>query len=190
VKEELRKAIEDLSELEAERTLAFIADHRGRDPEIDFFENAPEADEPLTRDEERASTRPGRTTTAVTPCRSNTSGASSMTARWRVEITRPARRDRHRIDPPVRPPILDALDRLVDDPRGGDLLKPRGPQTRASVSATRAFCCDSTATNAPSSCSPRTPTRARLPRLTRHQLREPTPQVASKPTVTPPPRVT
>ena len=51
-KEKLRKAIEDLSELEAEQTLAFIADHHGREPVIEYFENAPEDDEPLTPDEE------------------------------------------------------------------------------------------------------------------------------------------
>jgi hypothetical protein len=50
-KEKLRQAIEDLSELEAERTLAFIARHRERDPMIEVFENAPEDDEPFTEEE-------------------------------------------------------------------------------------------------------------------------------------------
>jgi hypothetical protein len=51
-KEKLRQAIEDLSELEAEQTLAFIARRREPDPVLEFFNNAPEVDEPLTREEE------------------------------------------------------------------------------------------------------------------------------------------
>jgi hypothetical protein len=50
-KEKLRQAIEDLSELEAERTLAFIARRRDRDPMIEAFENAPEDDEPFATEE-------------------------------------------------------------------------------------------------------------------------------------------
>jgi hypothetical protein len=47
-KEKLRQTIEDLSELEAEQTLAFIARHRV----LEFFNNAPEDDEALTPDEQ------------------------------------------------------------------------------------------------------------------------------------------
>jgi hypothetical protein len=53
-KEKLRKAVEDLSELEAEQTLAFIARRHERDPVIEFFENAPEDDEPSTPEEDRS----------------------------------------------------------------------------------------------------------------------------------------
>ena len=57
-----------------------------------------------------------------------------MTAGWRVEIARPARRDLRRIDPPVRTRILDALDRLVGDPPAGNLIKLRGrPDSRLRV---------------------------------------------------------
>jgi hypothetical protein len=51
-KEKLRQTIEDLSELEAEQTLAFIARRRERDPVLEFFSNAPEDDEPLTPEEQ------------------------------------------------------------------------------------------------------------------------------------------
>ena len=53
-KEKLRQAIEELSELEAEQTLAFIADRRGQDPVLEFFDNAPEDDEPLTPEEAKS----------------------------------------------------------------------------------------------------------------------------------------
>ncbi len=54
-KEGLRQAIEDLSELEAQRTLAFIARRRDdRDPMIEAFENAPYDDEPTTPEEDRS----------------------------------------------------------------------------------------------------------------------------------------
>jgi hypothetical protein len=54
-KDKLRQAVDELTELEAEETLAFIARRREeRDPVLDFFNNAPEVDEPLTP-EERAS---------------------------------------------------------------------------------------------------------------------------------------
>jgi mRNA interferase RelE/StbE len=49
-----------------------------------------------------------------------------LTAGWRVEITPRARRDLHRIDPPVRQRITDALDRLVADPPTGDVVKLTG----------------------------------------------------------------
>ncbi len=51
-KDKLRQAVEELSELEAEQTLAFIAHHRERDPVLEAFQNAPEVDEPLTPEEE------------------------------------------------------------------------------------------------------------------------------------------
>jgi hypothetical protein len=51
-KEKLRQAIEDLSELEAQQTLAFIARRRQPDPVLEFFNNAPEDDEPLTPEEQ------------------------------------------------------------------------------------------------------------------------------------------
>ena len=54
-KEQLRPAIEDLSELEAEQTLAFIARrHDDRDPMIAAFEDAPDDDEPTTPEEDRS----------------------------------------------------------------------------------------------------------------------------------------
>lgn len=54
-KEKLRQAVEELSELEAEQTLAFIARRREHDPVLEFLNNAPEVDEPLTPEEEEAS---------------------------------------------------------------------------------------------------------------------------------------
>jgi hypothetical protein len=51
-KEKLRQAVEELSELEAEQALAFIARRREPDPVLKFFENAPLDDEPLTPEEE------------------------------------------------------------------------------------------------------------------------------------------
>jgi len=53
-KEKLRQAIEDLSELEAQEMLAVIADRRGRDPVVEFFESAPYDDEPSTPEEDRS----------------------------------------------------------------------------------------------------------------------------------------
>lgn len=53
-KEKLRQAVEDLSELEAEDTLAYIARRRERDLVLEAFDNAPLDDEPVTADEERA----------------------------------------------------------------------------------------------------------------------------------------
>jgi hypothetical protein len=53
-KEKLRQAIEDLSELEAEQALAFIARRRDHDPMIEAFENAPEDDEPFTDEDATA----------------------------------------------------------------------------------------------------------------------------------------
>jgi hypothetical protein len=53
-KDKLRQAVEELTELEAEQTLAFIARRRERDPVIEAFENAPIDDEPFTDDDERA----------------------------------------------------------------------------------------------------------------------------------------
>ena len=50
-KEKLRQAVEELSELEAEQALAFIASRRDHDPVREFFDNAPEVDEPLTPEE-------------------------------------------------------------------------------------------------------------------------------------------
>lgn len=54
-KEKLRQVVDELSEPEAERALAFIADRRDRDrdPVIAFFEDAPEDDEPTTPEEDR-----------------------------------------------------------------------------------------------------------------------------------------
>jgi hypothetical protein len=53
-KDKLREAVEELTELEAEEALAFIAHRRERDPMIEAFENAPLDDEPLTEEDERA----------------------------------------------------------------------------------------------------------------------------------------
>jgi hypothetical protein len=53
-KEKLRQAVEELTELEAEQTLAFIARRRDRDPMIEAFENAPYDDEPTTPEEDRS----------------------------------------------------------------------------------------------------------------------------------------
>lgn len=51
-KEKLRQAVEELSELEAEQTLAFIARRHEQDPVLELFGNAPEDDEPLTPEEQ------------------------------------------------------------------------------------------------------------------------------------------
>ena len=54
-KEKLRQAVEDLSEREAEQTLAFIARRRDdRDPMIEAFDDAPHDDEPTTPEEDRS----------------------------------------------------------------------------------------------------------------------------------------
>ena len=50
-KEKLRQAVDELTELEAEETLAFIARRRQRDTVLEAFQNAPEVDEPLTPEE-------------------------------------------------------------------------------------------------------------------------------------------
>ena len=60
-------AVQELTVLEAEDTLAFIARRREQDPVIDAFENAPLDDEPITRkkswasDEARETYRRGET---------------------------------------------------------------------------------------------------------------------------------
>jgi hypothetical protein len=51
-KEKLRQAVDELSELEAERMLEIITRRRERDPMIAAFEDAPEDDEPSTPDED------------------------------------------------------------------------------------------------------------------------------------------
>jgi hypothetical protein len=53
-KDKLRQAVDELTELEAEETLAFIARRRDLDPVIEAFENAPIDDEPFTEEDERA----------------------------------------------------------------------------------------------------------------------------------------
>lgn len=53
-KDKLRQAVEELTELEAEDTLAYIARRRERDPVLEAFDNAPLEDEPITEEEERA----------------------------------------------------------------------------------------------------------------------------------------
>src|SRR3954449_8030488 len=53
-KDKLRQAVDELSELEAEETLAFIARRRERDPMIEAFENAPDDDEPTSAEEDRS----------------------------------------------------------------------------------------------------------------------------------------
>ena len=53
-KEKLRQTVEELTELEAERALAFIARRRDSDPVLEFFENAPIDDEPTTPEEDRS----------------------------------------------------------------------------------------------------------------------------------------
>ena len=53
-KDKLRQAVDELTELEAEETLAFIASRRERDPIVEAFENAPLDDEPFTEEDERA----------------------------------------------------------------------------------------------------------------------------------------
>jgi len=51
-KDKLRQAVEELSEPEAEQTLAYIARRRERDPLLELFENAAEDDEPSTPEED------------------------------------------------------------------------------------------------------------------------------------------
>ena len=53
-KEKLHQAVDDLAELEAEETLAFIARRRESDPVVELFENAPIDDEPSTPEEDRS----------------------------------------------------------------------------------------------------------------------------------------
>jgi hypothetical protein len=53
-KVKLRQAVEELTELEAEQTLAFIAGRHDHDPVVEFFDNAPIDDEPTTPEEDRS----------------------------------------------------------------------------------------------------------------------------------------
>jgi hypothetical protein len=53
-KEKLRQAVEELTELEAKQTLAFLAGRRAHDPMIEAFENAPYDDEPSSPTEDRS----------------------------------------------------------------------------------------------------------------------------------------
>jgi hypothetical protein len=53
-KEKLHQAVDELTELEAEKTLEFITRRRGRDPLIAAFEDAPIDDEPTTAEEDRS----------------------------------------------------------------------------------------------------------------------------------------
>lgn len=46
-----------------------------------------------------------------------------MTPGWSLRFTPPARRDLKRLDRPVQRRILDALDRFLGAPRGGDIRK-------------------------------------------------------------------
>jgi hypothetical protein len=50
-KEQLRQAVEELSEAEAAEALQILARHGKRDPVIEFLDNAPLDDEPETEDE-------------------------------------------------------------------------------------------------------------------------------------------
>ena len=50
-KEKLHQAVDELSELEAEEALAFIARRHDPDPVTELFEKAPEDDEPFTPEE-------------------------------------------------------------------------------------------------------------------------------------------
>jgi mRNA interferase RelE/StbE len=56
-----------------------------------------------------------------------------LTPSWSHRIASPARRDLKRLDPPVQRRILDALDRFVADPRGGDIRKLDSVQWRLRV---------------------------------------------------------
>jgi hypothetical protein len=51
-KDKLRQAVDELTELEAERMLELIARRRERDPLVALFEDAPEDDEPSTPEED------------------------------------------------------------------------------------------------------------------------------------------
>ena len=154
-KEKLRKAIEDLSELEAEQTLAFIADHHGRDPVIEYFENAPEDDEPLHA---RGQSKPRRGLGAVQARRRR--AARRHPARARID-RRLARRNRaagptgsapHRPTSTTHASWTHSTAWSATHPPATS-SSFAAAQTRVSVSATGAFCCDSTATGEPSSCS-------------------------------------
>jgi mRNA-degrading endonuclease RelE of RelBE toxin-antitoxin system len=46
-----------------------------------------------------------------------------LTAAWRYEVTPTARRDLRRLDPPIRGRVLQALDRFVQNPKVGDVVK-------------------------------------------------------------------
>ena len=49
-----------------------------------------------------------------------------MTDAWRYEIAPTARRDLRRLDRPIRGRVLQALDRYVQDPKVGDVVKLTG----------------------------------------------------------------
>ena len=49
-----------------------------------------------------------------------------MSADWRYALTSRATRDVRQLDPPTRRRILEALDRLAEDPYQGDLRKVEG----------------------------------------------------------------
>jgi len=53
-KDKLRQAVDELSELEAEKMLEIIARRHERDPMIAAFEDAPDDDEPSTPEEDRS----------------------------------------------------------------------------------------------------------------------------------------
>ena len=56
-KEKLRRAIEALSETEAQKALEYIVRRRERDPLTELLDNAPEDDEPTTPEEEEEGVR-------------------------------------------------------------------------------------------------------------------------------------
>jgi hypothetical protein len=113
-KDKLRQAVEELSELEAEQTLAFIASRREIDPVIDASENAPADDEPFTVDDERALDE-GREAYRRGETFSSTTSAANLAERqpWRLTFSAPARRDLRRLDPPIARRVLAALEQLV-----------------------------------------------------------------------------
>src|SRR4051794_17746273 len=118
-KEKLRQAIEDLSELEAEQTLAFIAPSRDdHDPIIAAFEDAPDDDESTTPEEDRNPPRPG--SSATTRSRSENSSASSVERRLahRDHASRAARPQT------PRPASLTARDRRAPRACGRPVERP------------------------------------------------------------------
>jgi len=56
-----------------------------------------------------------------------------LSAGWSWQIAPPARRDLKRLDPPVQRRILDALEKFIVDPRGGDIRKLNSVQWRLRV---------------------------------------------------------